>query len=80
MTRKGKIHHGCYRPQTVSRSSEARLLDPDEGRWVFVVSFDIALLERLFDVSDTGEHASPHSLFSQVTEEPLYHVEPRCGE
>lgn len=50
---------------------------PDEGFGMFVVAIDVTAdcQEQFFDIA---KYTAPQSVLSEIAEESLHHVEPRC--
>src|SRR5579883_3513217 len=51
---------------------------PDEGFGIFVVAVDVTA-DRQDELFEIAKYAAPHSVLSEVAEEALHHVEPRCA-
>ncbi len=51
---------------------------PDEGFGIFVVAVDVTA-DRHDEFFEIAQYAAPQSVLSEVAEEALHHVEPRCA-
>lgn len=50
---------------------------PDEGFGIFVVTVDVTA-DRQDEFFEIAKYTAPQSVLSEIAEESLHHVEPRC--